>query len=309
MKKIPVWKNVVLIIATIVVIVIATLAWFVMGNTGRVQDLLFDVSQASFIKISSDNGETWSDELNVEFGINKNFREISGDGINFFAPLYDVVEKPNGSFVPEIIGYEVVDDNNSYYDQIFTFQSDTDQDIYLSPESFAAPATGQESSYIQGAVRVAFFELDENNNEILKCIWAPNSKIEYSKDTDSFNSNGNVESNYYYQKTVTPVDVSTLTNQSTNPDVAIISTADADNPTENLDCGYDETHKFMWSNGNNLPENAPSLLRMVVDESDNLATKKMKVRVWLEGYDRECVSQLNGKKFTMKFQFITGKGE
>jgi len=299
MKKIPVWKNVVLILSTLVILVIATLAWFYDGPNALIGELFQNVGEASFIQISSDNGNTWSEDLNVEIGVNKNFKEISGDGIKLFAPVYDAVEKPTGGYAVEIVSFEEVKDDAYYYEQVFSFRSDATQGVYLDSESFVMSAS--DNAHIDGAIRVAFIELDENDNETLRCIWAPNSKVQYSSATNSFTDDGNVEDNYYYQKSVTPIDPSTLTDDSTNPHMAKIPTTDYTN-------GYLPKFKFMWSSGNNLPENAPSLLNFELGEGESLATKRLKVKVWLEGYDRECVSLLGGQSFTMKFKFIADKG-
>lgn len=308
MKKIPVWKNVVLILSILVVIIIATLAWFITGNYGSVFDMSLDVGNASYILISDDSGENWSEDLEVDLKINRKFKEISGDGINFFKPVYEFVEKPDGAYVQDLVKFEKVNNKKYYFDQIYAFKTDADYEVYLSPESIISYAEGKENGYIQGAIRVAFYELDEDENETLKCIWAPNSKIEFSQDSNTFNSNGNVESNYYFQKTDVPVDISSLEEDSDNTDIAVVSTKNSATG-EILECGYDETNKFMWSDGKNLPENAPQLLNIKLDEDAHVQYKKMKVRVWIEGHDRECVSLLNGKEFTMKFKFNANKGE
>ena len=150
---------------------------------------------------------------------------------------------------------------------------------------------------------MAFFELDENGNEILKCIWAPNSTVEYSAETNSFNREGSVETYYYYQMSVNPVDVGTL--EESNSDVAKISTEG----TNEAGCGYNQTYKFMWSNGQNMPADAPSVLTVEAFGEDDYYYKSLRVKVWLEGHDRECVSLLSGQKFTIKLQFAAEEVE
>ena len=118
-----------------------------------------------------------------------------------------------------------------------------------------------------------------------------------------------MEPNYYYQISKTPVDVNTLTDDVSNPHVQKIPTADPENTDEIPVCGYDPLHKFLWSSGEELPENAPSLLTLKLADGDTLGNKRMKIKVWLEGHDRECVSLLAGQKFTMKFEFTATKGE
>lgn len=306
MKKVPVWKNIVLIVSVLVMIIIATFAWFYLGTSGEVLDLSVDVNEAAFVQISGDNGEHWSSELNMEVGINKNLKELSGDGLRFFTPVYDVVEQPSGGYQPEIIAFEEAQDKARYIEQTFMFRSDSAYDLYLSPESCITSVIGEDSNIV-GAIRVAFLELDENDNEILKCIWAPNSTVEFSPETNAFVGNGEAEDYYYYQISETPVDIGSLTDDVIDANVVRIPAADPDAPEEGHDCGYNEDYRFMWSCGETLPENAPILLSLRTAEGEAMATKRMVVRVWLEGHDRECVSQLTGEKFTMKFQFKAEK--
>jgi hypothetical protein len=79
MKKIPIWKNVILIVSVLVIIMVATFAWFVTGLTDGLVELTADVGEASFIQISDDHGNNWSEELDVDFGVNNNIKELSGE--------------------------------------------------------------------------------------------------------------------------------------------------------------------------------------------------------------------------------------
>lgn len=304
MKKIPVWKNVLLLVATLVTIIIATLAWFYTGPRASVEGMDIQLGRASYVQISGDNGENWSENLEVEIGINKNFKEISGNGTSFYAPVYEVVRDEEG-LATHIISFSQDDAQGKYYEQVFDFRSDVAQDIYLSAESSVTAVNELGNSYIDGAIRVAFFELDEAGNETLKCIWAPNSTVKYSAATNSFTRQGSVEPYYYYQKSGTFLDPDTLTDGQTSPHLAKISTAG----TDRAGCGYNSAYKFMWSNGENLPSNAPSLLTLTDSEGEDFTQSSLKVKVWLEGYDRECVNLLSGQKFTMKLQFSAKKGE
>jgi len=304
MKKIPVWKNVLLLVATLVVIIIATLAWFYTEPRGSVEGLQVHVNTASYVQISGDKGENWSEDLEVEIGINDKFKEISGNGSIFYAPVYDDVRGENG-LSTQIIAFSQQNAVGKYYEQTFDFRSDTAQEIYLAPESFVTAVNPEGGNYIDGAIRMAFFELDDDGIETLKCIWAPNSTVQYSVATNTFTREGSVEPYYYYQNSGTFVDPDTLAGNQTSPHIAKISTAG----TDKAGCGYNRAYKFMWSNGENLPSNAPALLMLKKSDGMEFAQSKLKVRVWLEGYDRECVSLLSGQKFTMKLQFDAKKGE
>jgi hypothetical protein len=289
-------------------IVVATFAWFTRGHYANIRGLDSDVTQASYIEISGDNGENWSSDLNMELGINRNFKEISGDGIQFFKPVYDVVEKPTGGLAPAIIQFEKVDHKDYFYEHVFTFRGNASREIYLAPESYVRSVSDDGSSHIDGAIRVAFIEVDEYNRESLKCIWAPNSNIVYSPDTGSFSDAGPTEGYYYYQTSETPVDVNG-SDEALAGNLVKISTADPEALTTWTECGYNEEYKFMWSCRESLPSNAPSLLSLGTSAGAISNEKKLLVRVWLEGYDRECVSELSGQGFTMNFEFDAIKGE
>ena len=295
MKKIPVWKNAVLLFAAFAVIVIATFAWFYKGPNATNEDVGMDVGYASYIQIAGDNGG-WSEELNAEFGVKK-FKELSGNGIDFFAPVYDFIEDANGGFSTQIVSFETANGSEYYYEHVYDVRSDVSQTIYLSSGSFVSSFEGDDNSYIDGAIRVAFFEVDESGEETLKFIWAPNSAVEYSVETNSFSREGSVEPYYYFQKSLNPVDIDLL--DGSNEDIARISTED----TDESGCGYNQEYKFLWTNGRNMPDNVPSILTLDNLGEDDHYHKKLKVKVWLEGYDRECVKLLSGQKFTMKLQF------
>ncbi|MBE6692453.1 MAG: hypothetical protein E7586_03855 [Ruminococcaceae bacterium] len=302
MKKIPIWKNVTLLVSTFAIIMVAAFAWFYTGPYAHMNGLATPVGKASYIQIS-DNGDDWAGGLELDVGFNRTFKEISGDGVSFFAPVYEDVENAGGGFSKELVSFNKVNGNQYYYEKTLDLRTDVAQDVYLSPESSVMSVNPRDNTYIDGAIRVALLELDENGNETLKCIWAPNSTVEYTAATNSFARDGGVEPYYYYQKSTTPVNVDGL--DETNPDVAIISTEGTD---EN-GCGYNQEYKFLWTNGQNMPENAPVILTMDNKGEDNLYYKSIKVRVWLEGYDRECVGLLSGQGFTMKLQFTAQEVE
>ncbi len=297
MKKIPVWKNVILIVSLLVIIIIATFAWFYTGPNATIGPFTTHVGKACYVQVSGDKGDNWSEDLDVELGINKTFKEISGDGSVFFAPVYDVVENADGGFSAELVAFNKVDENEYYYEQVMDFRTDTVQNVYLAPESYVTVEDTQGESFIDGAIRVAFFELDDDEKETLKFIWAPNSAVEYFPDTGTFTREGSVEPYYYYQKSLNPVDPGMI--EETGSDLAKI-------PTEGTDengCGYSPDYKFMWSNGQYLPDNIPSILTVDSSGEDDHLYKRLKIKVWLEGYDRECVSLLSGQRFTLKLQF------
>lgn len=301
MKKIPIWKNVVLIVSVLFIIIIATLAWFYTGKEADADNFAVRVGKATYVQVSGDSGNNWSEDLDVEIGINKNFKEISGDGRILYAPIYEVEEDGlTGRFDTRLVSFEQVSAEEYYYEQVLDFRADTMQNIYLSPESIVTAVDG---GNIDGAIRIAFFELDDAGNETLRLIWAPNSTVEYSAQTDSFIREGTVEPYYCYQRSQIAVDPQSL--DRSNSDLVKIYT----NDTDEFGCGYDPTYKFMWTNGENMPSDAPAVLTLNIAGEDGHYHNTMKVKVWLEGHDRECVSLLSGQKFTLKLQFAAQEVE
>lgn len=306
MKKRTIWKNIILIASAWIIIIAATLAWFVFGRTGTVDELKLNVGEASFVQISGDGGGSWSDSIDIEIGVNKVLKEMSGNGIELFTPVYEVVEKPTGGFVPTITAFKTVQDKTYYYEQVFDFRTDSDYNLYLSPQSYVSAVRETEDAQIVGAIRVGFYDLDEEGNEELLYIWAPNSQIEFSQATGAFNMEGSPEAYYYYQTTETPVDMSTLEGDEENPNVVKIPATVQEGSNSCSGCGYNAEHKFMWSCGKHLPEDAPQLLEFKLGDQQ-VAEKRIKIKMWLEGYDRECVSQTSGQRFTMHFEFHAEK--
>lgn len=306
MKKIPVWKNVVLILAVIFMIIIATFAWFKGGSKGNISDIPVNVGSASYIQISGGGGGLWKDDLTLPISLDKKFKEISGNGTTLYAPVYGDVETNPGSgvYVKAIDSFKVVD-TDCYYEQELQFRSNSREEIFLSPKSYVRAYEAYEGYFINGAVRVAFFEVDSTGNETLVYIWAPNSKVEYSADTHSFTEEGSVEPYYYYQRSVRFEDTLDMTASSGN--VVAISTASTD---EN-GCGYNSSFRYLWSNGDKLPENAPHVVQFADEDlaRDGLYYKTIKVKVWIEGHDRECVGLLSGEKFIVMLEFVTPEGE
>lgn len=309
MKKIPIWKNVTLIVSVIVVMVIAAFAWFYSGTRGTAEDMVTQVGKAYYVQIS-DGGGKWEDDLVKPIGINRDFKEISGNGTDFYVPVYDVLgsdadEEGSEGFYTDLVSFEKLSEEKTgyYYEEVLEFRSDIEQQIYLSPLSYVVAPDSDTEDFICGAVRIAFFEIDKDGNETLSCIWAPNSTIEYSTEESLLYTDGNVEEYYCYQN-------------------GALSTAQI--PTNGEVSGYYAPYKFMWSNaepataeeqlydGQNLPEEAPILLSLDTrkeDSADIHYYKTMKVKVWLEGNDRECVKLLNSQKFKIKLEFTTKEVE
>lgn len=307
MKKAQLWKTLVLITALVAMIIVATFSWFITSTHSEFSQLDVNVGRATYIQVG--NGDNWSNDLDVNLQLPDNyfdgFREISGNGTLLFKPKTQD-SYVRGEYVRNITGFEAVSDSKGYYYvQDLTFRSDRPQEVYLDPSSFVDALGG---SYIDGAVRIAFFEVNPNGRETLCYIWAPNST-----------QGEGVEEYYFYQKSTNFVDLSMIDfNEEVDAlkkDIAII-------PTGGALCGYNAEYKYLWtyrSEGGEggesdamqvFPENPPAVFSFTEnDEKDTddsgitFFKKQIRVRLWLEGYDRECNTAISGQKFKVKLKF------
>lgn len=278
MKKTDLWKRVVLINALVAVSVVSVFAWFIMSDVASVNSLSSDVSDAGYIKVSQDAGESWQNGIDeVDLGTMRILTEISGDGETFFEPLYG--EEGIEGFSP------VKSSDGKYIEKSFIFETDTTQDVYLTSESVVFPkdtevntsADGNFSrDYIAGAIRVAFFEVTDEGEE-LRYIWVPNPKVEFTG--SSVDSDGDVEESYTYQS---GTELDQIQSVFTNGD----------------DSGM--SGKFLW--GDPETDGAVPLISLTTENKAPVRGELL-VRVWLEGTDRECVKGLHNGRFGINFKF------
>jgi len=287
MAKKSILKNILIICGLFVVLIAATFSWFVMTDSGNIESLNVGVIDAAYIKVSKDEGLTWENNLDLDLGTIVYLRETTGDGITFFEPIYDGVDS--------IKGYSQSANENVYFESFITFKTDRDQSVYLTDESFVIPADSNSDvknksefgnyskDYIAGAIRVGFFEVTENDEYELAYVWIPNTKICFDAKNNRVIENGTVEEYYSYYA------------NGDEPGFVQIKT----NGEEDGISG-----KFLW--GSLEQDGAPPVLTFDKDTEaaeDGTVTKKLAVRVWVEGSDRECVRALYQGKFKMYFKF------
>ncbi len=283
MKKKVVWKRVLVINSLLAVLVVATLAWFALWNDATLQSLSAEVTDAGYIRISKDGGSSWQDNLTLNLGESNILGELSGNGLSLYQPNYGV---------DGIEGFKRYTDSELYLEETFTFQSDSNQSLYLSDRSYVVPSnpSGNMSAYgpysrdyIAGAIRVGFYEVKENASPQLIYIWAPNATLQFTE--SGIIENGAVEETYTYQ-------VGTALNQTVTV------------PTNSQTAGVSQSGDFVWGNPN---QNGVKPL-LTFETSNNRPTEhKVMVRVWLEGSDRECVRQLHNGKFRIFLDFKSAR--
>lgn len=296
------------LIAIIVSIFVFSYAWFVHESDSNVEGVNIGTAKTNNILISEDGNQGWGDSFNIDVGEGFRFNnEVTSDGINFYkANLKDEYGTPL-SFTNATL-------NEDYLEFDVWFKNDSSVKLFLEEDSSVTPECGTKkedlvltpgsdkkiddivraSAYgdfsrdlIAGAVRVAFIRYifnEETNSFELEdkpvLIWAPNKTYEITENDGWFTAN--VEStnsqSYKYIK---------VENSST------FREKDLDNLKDDISASYDTK----MANGD------PVLVS--IDTEDGLEKKAgLKVRVWVEGNDRDAVSALKGGIFKINLSFV-----
>ncbi len=296
------------LIAIVVSIFVFSYAWFVHESNSYLEGVNIGTAKTNNILISEDGIEGWGNSFNIDVGEGFRFNnEVTSEGINFYkANLKDEDGNPL-SFTNAIL-------NEDYLEFDVWFKNDSSVKLFLDKDSSVSPECGttkddlilypgsdkkiddivRASAYgdfsrdlIAGAVRVAFIRYNYNTEtdkfeleSTPSLVWAPNKGYEitesdgwYSASIDSKNSQ-----NYKYIKV----------NNSNS-----FSEEDVTNLLDVIHASYDEK----MANGD------PVLVS--IDTEDNLEKKVgLKVRVWVEGNDRDAVSALKGGIFKINLSFV-----
>lgn len=293
-------KKLIISITVAVLIVLAaiggSLAWFYINESSYVDygsDIACEAGQS--LEISIDGGKTWAGFVTND-GFSSSTVDITGDGINMFSPMsIDETNNPTG-----FQGAVAVDENGAgdFIDIDLMFRTTSKMNVYLNGESYVSPANvnlggnmfGNFSrDYIAGATRVAFIEVtdDANTGEeeyALKMIWAPNPSYQLTKSTGgiyTFTASGTRETYYYTQYE----EGEYVQKEYTAKDFA--------------------TSKFVaGSTGADISDGGNSAVLFSTDPSaGEFDYKKMKIRIWFEGTDREASEALAGGKVAAKLKF------
>ena len=296
------------LIAIIVSIFVFSYAWFVHESDSNVEGVNIGTAKTNNILISEDGNEGWGNSFNIDVGEGFRFNnEVTSDGINFYkANLKDEYGTPL-SFTNATL-------NEDYLEFDVWFKNDSSVKLFLEEDSSVTPECGTKkedlvlipgsdkkiddivraSAYgdfsrdlIAGSVRVAFIRYnfnEETNSFELEdkpvLIWAPNKTYEITENDGWFTAD--VEStNSQSYKYIKVEDSSTFHEE------------DLDNLKDVISASYDTK----MANGD------PVLVS--IDTEDGLEKKAgLKVRVWVEGNDRDAVSALKGGIFKINLSFV-----
>lgn len=299
--------SLILYVALLSAAVIATTAWFITSRTASIKssddDMVIQAGQQ--LEISMANGSTdWGSTIKVPV-LNQSIPDITGDGVNFYYPatldsndepimndastFLDVSENPNGEY---------------YIELKVKFRTAAQTKVYLANTSSITPkdltsvndlTETVSKDILAGAVRVCFFEESDPTNRI---IWIPNDRYQLNSAAvgHSFVQNGEREDSYGYL----------LANTASNQITAY-----------NWDVSHFRTGKVMVGN-TALASPSTTVDDVVVPAMTNggaallsfeggteKTEKTLVIRVWVEGTDREAVTDLVGGQFSYDLNFIS----
>lgn len=305
-KKI--YSTIVKLIAIIVSIFVFSYAWFVVNKENHLENIEIGTVKSNNILISQTGEDGWGSSLSInslnEFVFNN---EVTSDGINF----YKAASKNDNGKPLKLVSASKGED---YLDFDLWFKNDSDVSIYLDKSSTIYPQCcidvnnalvnttntrsdiERVSSYgdfsrdlIAGAVRVAFINYnynEENNSYELDdkpvYIWAANRNYEiiYKDGYYDFDINSTNYENYTYMKYLssTSFNETKLTNVKDVINASYVSKSSSG----------DEKLFEIKSSGQEVKAG-------------------LKVRIWIEGNDRETVEALKGGiiKFNLSFVGFT----
>ena len=297
------------LIAIIVSIFVVSYAWYVYEVQSDIAGVSVGTAKTNNILVSSNGESDWSANLDINVGENFIFNEeVTSDGINFYKAA---TKNENGnptSFTQAVI-------NKDYLDFDLWFKNDSTISMFLENESIVYPESGTKasdliydstlsnsnleniirlSSYgnfsrdlIAGAVRVAIigYNYDEETSQYIledtpKLVWAPNKNYYIYMEDGVYKAdiNSNVSQDYSFTKV----------NNTSN-----FNTSRVINLKDNINASFSEKKAY----------GDPMLIRIETEEG---VEKKagIKVRVWVEGNDREAVQAVKGGIFKFNLSFV-----
>lgn len=302
-KKI--YSTMVKLIAIIVSIFVFSYAWFVSNKENSLDNIEIGTVKTNNLQISQSGDGNWGSVLSInslnEYVFNN---EVSSNGISFYKAV-GVDDNGNPSKLIKAIP------NKDYLDFDLWFKNDSNISIYLDKNSSVYPECCSNisdavlninktrdditrvSSYgdfsrdlIAGAVRVAFINYNynkENNTYELEdkpvYIWVPNRnyEISYKNGYYDFNIDSTNYETYNYMNVInsTSFKETKLTNVKDEINASYISKSSSG----------DQKLFEIKSNGEEVKSG-------------------LKVRIWIEGTDREAVEALKGGKFKFTLSFV-----
>ena len=278
----------------IITVLAATYAWMTNNEKAETDTLTLKADAHYNLLLSLDGGETWVTETSLNLPANFEFKhEITGNGVNMYIPSNKRDDGTPISFTTATAGTDYLE-----FDVMLRLAANVS--VFLDEASYIRPAVGTEASSLLGSeverisiggnfsrdliassVRVAFMNNTFIDGEYFmeaspRMVWAPNKEYEIacpSNCTASITSTNAQDYNYVEAANLPVVETKV---QNIKEDIS------ASGETQNA---YGDP------------------ILTTIDTNENQGIKKITVRIWIEGNDRDNVTALTGGLFQMNLQF------
>lgn len=279
-----------------------SMAWFYINEEVTVSygnSIFCEAGDSLEISLVENGAPTkWSSSIDYSAGEFTTV-DISGNGRELYRPMEIDEKQQPVNFIPAVSNLESVN-SYDYVEMVLAFRSVSEMNVYLSEESFIAPAAEAENAkpniygsfsrnYIAGAMRVAVIDYETNE---LMMLWAPNSKyqlIDNGNGTYDFKSGENgdsaPESSYkYFAEDENGVFVENVISADDYASKKFV---------------VDSTGATKGYSGN-----APVLVSLKPESDGVHAQRTVRIRIWFEGTDREAHQALAGGNVNIQLKFI-----
>ncbi len=279
----------------IVTILAATYAWLNNNKKLKNGDLTLKADARYDLLLSLDEGQTWVTETSLNIPGDFEFtHEITGNGINMYIPSNKLDDGTPTSFTSATVQEDYLEFN-------LMFKLPANISIFLDSMSYVRPTAGTSASALLGtdvarvsssgdfsrdliasSVRMAFIENTLINGEYVmntyaNLVWAPNKEYEIT----------------------CPNDVCSASITSTNfQDYNYIEAAN--NPV--VETRVNNVKDVISASAETNEANGDPILT-TIDINENQGIKRVTVRIWIEGNDRDNITALTGGLFEMSLQF------
>jgi hypothetical protein len=278
-----------LIVVLLFSVVSLSYSWFLYQQPNKTQ--VFDVNVENSYNLKISAPIVWGAIVDEEWHRTFKLKPVTGDGENFFLPVYEKQEVLDGSGVydklPSQSKFERIDETelpNYMYRLDFTLSVEgfvdlyfdfTDNKTYVRPASDSSDGKyGYSPDNVCSAVRLAIIQEGE-----IKCIWIPNTTTELKiENGDRVLKDGTCESRYIFRHENDGAIAS-----KANSDIILTSYKPQGSYTD-----PESGIVYIW--GDITEENCPQISQL------KPGVNNMNILVWLEGTDRECdISMSEGR--------------
>ncbi len=320
----------------LVVVLISTLAWFVLDKTaGIASEDEMKITVGEGLEISLD-GTSWGQLQKPT--VSQNCPDITGDGVNFYYPQTLDENDENPSSFLNINTH--AERNKFYIDVVVHFRTNGSSAVYLQQTSTVKGVNmdltddmsgSVPKDAIAGAVRVAFYDItsvvgttrgdaavktliddmsDDQYKTALQYIWIPNDKYQITEKTETEKNDAGVG-----------VDVTKLTFSDNGTREEVYGYLAPDGTGEYTQTNWTEDDyssgkvvvgnegfatATSTANATYLAINSVNpLLDFSDDTTEGMKEKTLLIRIWVEGTDREAHTYLNSGEVQYKFDFIS----